>query len=56
MPVGPGSWVPTPPAFAAASTPYWGNNRPIISGSIMNTQPNAPVAYSEDPIRLFSKW
>ena len=48
-PVGPGLWVPTPPAFAAASLPYWGNNRPIIAGSIDNTQPGAPIAYSEDP-------
>jgi hypothetical protein len=47
-PVGPGLWVPTPPAFAAASTPYWGNNRPIIAGSIDNTQPGPPIAYSED--------
>src|SRR4051812_27477941 len=48
-PVGPGLWVPTPPSFAPASTPYWGNNRPIIAGDIDNTQPGAPVAYSEKP-------
>jgi len=48
-PVGPGLWVPTPPAFAPASTPYWGNNRPIISGDIDNTQPGAPITYSEKP-------
>jgi PAP2 superfamily len=48
-PVGPGLWEPTPPAFANAGTPYWGNNRPIIAGSIDNTQPGAPIAYSEDP-------
>ena len=48
-PVGPGLWVPTPPGFAAASTPYWGNNRPIIAGSTDNTQPGAPLAYSEVP-------
>jgi hypothetical protein len=30
-PVGPGLWVPTPPLYAPASTPYWGNNRPIIA-------------------------
>ncbi|MGN6530282.1 MAG: vanadium-dependent haloperoxidase [Ginsengibacter sp.] len=48
-PVGAGLWVPTPPAFAAASTPYWGNLRPIIAGSIDNTQPGPPIAYSEDP-------
>jgi hypothetical protein len=47
--VGPGLWVPTPPAFAPASTPYLGNNRPIIAGSMDNTMPGAPIAYSEDP-------
>jgi hypothetical protein len=48
-PVGAGLWVPTPTAFAAASGPYWGNNRPIIAGSGDNTQPGPPPAYSEDP-------
>lgn len=52
-PVGPGLWVPTPPAFAAASTPYWGNNRPIIAGSIHNTQPGPAIGYSENPKSLF---
>ena len=47
-PVGAGLWVPTPPALAAASTPYWGNNRPIISGSGEDTQPGAPTPYSTD--------
>jgi hypothetical protein len=48
-PVGPGLWVPTPPAFAKASGPYWGNDRPIIVGSGDNAQPSAPMPYSEDP-------
>jgi hypothetical protein len=48
-PAGLGLWVPTPPAMAAASTPYFGNLRPIIKGSIDNTQPGPPIAYSEDP-------
>ena len=48
-PVGPGLWEPTPPAKAAASTPYWGNNRTIIAGSIDNTQPGPPTEYSENP-------
>ena len=55
LPVGAGLWVPTPPAFAAASTPYWGNNRPIISGSILNSQPGDPTPYSEDPNSDFFK-
>ena len=52
-PVGPGLWEPTPPGFGAASTPYWGNNRPIITGSTDNTQPGPPIAYSEDPKSAF---
>lgn len=48
-PTGPGLWKPTAPAYAAAATPYWGNNRTVISGSIINTQPTAPVSYSADP-------
>jgi len=47
-PSGPGMWVPTPPANAPASTPYWGKNRTIISGSIANTRPAPPVAYSAE--------
>jgi hypothetical protein len=54
-PVGPGLWVPTPPAFAAASTPYWGNLRTIVAGSGDNTQPGAPTAYSENPASDFYK-
>jgi hypothetical protein len=52
-PVGPGLWVPTPPAFAAASTPYWGENRPMVAGSIEGTQPGPPIPYSEDPASPF---
>ncbi len=46
-PTGPGLWVPTPPAYAPAQEPYWGNLRPIIAGSIDNTQPGPPIPYSE---------
>jgi len=52
-PTGLGLWVPTPPALAKASTPFWGNNRPIVAGSIDNTQPGAPTPYSEDPSSPF---
>jgi hypothetical protein len=54
-PAGRGLWVPTSPVFAPASTPYWGNNRPIISGDIDNTQPAAPITYSEKPGSPFYK-
>ena len=46
VPVGAGLWKPTPPAFTAPATPYWGNNRPIITGSTSNTQPAPTLAYS----------
>ncbi len=55
VPVGFGLWVPTPTAFAAPSGPFWKNNRPIIASSGDNTQPGAPVAYSEDPKSAFYK-
>lgn len=45
-PVGDGLWVPTPPNNSPAITPYWGNNRNIILGSIANTDAIAPPAYS----------
>ena len=53
IPTGDGLWVPTAPAFANPVTPYWGENRPVIKGSINNTQPNAPIAYSTDPTAAF---
>jgi PAP2 superfamily len=46
---GPGYWVPTPPTFAAAATPHWGNNRTVVKGSIYNTQSPAPIEYNSDP-------
>ncbi|HZE85112.1 MAG TPA: vanadium-dependent haloperoxidase, partial [Puia sp.] len=53
FPVGPGLWIPTPTAFAKASGPFWGNDRPIIAGSGDNAQPGPPMAYSEDPKSSF---
>jgi hypothetical protein len=52
-PTGPGLWKPTPPASASASTPYWGNNRTVVSGSITNAPVPAPTAYSADPTSPF---
>jgi len=54
-PIGPGLWVPTPPAFTAAIAPYWGNNRTIVQGSIDDALAAPPVAYSEDPSSDFFK-
>lgn len=48
-PLGEGYWVPTPPAFAAANVPGWGDNRTILVGSIANTTPAAPLAFSTKP-------
>jgi hypothetical protein len=48
-PTGPGLWVPTAPAFAAAASPYWGNNRPVAEGSTDNTGVPHPQAFSTDP-------
>lgn len=52
-PTGEGLWKPTPPAFANPATPYWGNNRTIITGSTNNTQPGSPLSYSTDPASSF---
>jgi hypothetical protein len=49
VPAGAGLWKPTPSAFAAPVTPYWGNNKPVIYSSTEGTQPAAPIAYSTDP-------
>jgi hypothetical protein len=54
-PNGPGKWEPTPPNFAKAVTPYWGNLRTIVKSSIDNTQPLPPPSYSEDTASDFYK-
>ena len=48
-PVGPGIWAPTPPAFAPAFGPYWGNNRLFVAGSLDDSAPDTPPVYSTDP-------
>ncbi len=52
-PAGAGFWVSTPPAFANAMQPYWGQNRPFVlpSGAACPAQP--PPAYSEDAASEF---
>ncbi len=54
-PTGAGLWVPTPPALAPPSTPYWGNNRSVIAGSTDIAAPAAPPSYSTDPASAFYK-
>lgn len=53
-PVGPGLWVPTPPLFAAAFGPYWGNNRLFVAGSLDGSAPSPPPIYSTDTSSLLS--
>lgn len=48
-PAGPGLWAPTPPGFAPAFGPYWGNHRLFIAGSLDDIASPAPPAYSTDP-------
>ncbi len=55
IPSGPGKWEPTPPGFAKPVTPFWGELRTMVRGSIDNTQPPPPPAYSEDTASAFFK-
>ncbi|MBC6605813.1 vanadium-dependent haloperoxidase [Hymenobacter sp. BT188] len=55
LPVFPGSWVLTPPAFAAPQGPFLQNSRPFLAHSLTATAPPLPVAYSEDPSSEFYK-
>ncbi len=48
VPGGPGLYEPTPPAFIPPIHPYMGNCRTFVKGSIENTIPPPPVAFSED--------
>jgi hypothetical protein len=52
-PNGPGQWKPTPPQNAAPLTPYWGNNRPMITGSTDGAQPEPAPNYTTDPQSSF---
>ncbi|HJS56340.1 MAG TPA: vanadium-dependent haloperoxidase [Chitinophagaceae bacterium] len=54
-PSGPGLWAPTPPGFAPAFGPYWGNHRLFVACSIDDTAPPAPPAYSTDPSSNYYK-
>src|SRR6185503_14253379 len=54
-PSGPGKWVPTPPNYSKPVTPHWGSLRTMVGGSTINTQPPAPIPYSEDSSSAFYK-
>jgi hypothetical protein len=55
IPVFPGAWVPTPPAFLAPVGPYLKDSRPLLKYSLTATAPPIPVPYSEDPSSGFYK-
>jgi hypothetical protein len=52
-PAGSGKWTSTAPAFQKAMQPFWGSNRTFIPQCAQNTQPEAPIAYSEVANSLF---
>ncbi len=54
-PVFPGAWVPTPPAFAAAAGPYFGNCRTFLNIFSTGTTTPPPFPYSEDTSSAFYK-
>lgn len=52
-PVGPGSWVPTPPGFQRALQPTWGANRCMAIDDGRACDPGPPPAFSTDPGSAF---
>lgn len=54
-PGGPGQWSATPPAFAPALLPWWGENRPFALKGADDCPAPPPLAYSEDSSSAFYK-
>jgi hypothetical protein len=53
-PVGPGLWVPTPPAFVPDPLqPCWGQLRPLVLTSREECAPPPPPTYATDPASEF---
>ena len=52
-PVGPGLWVPTPPAFSPALQPFWGANRTLAIADGRAVSPGDHPPYSEQAWSLF---
>ena len=52
-PVGPGLWMPTPPAFAPATFANWGRSRPLVLNSDAGADQGPPVPYSTDPASAY---
>ncbi len=55
LPVFPGSWEPTPPAFSNPFFPYLGKARPFLEKSLAIKALPFPYPYSEDPSSPFYK-
>lgn len=53
IPVFPGSWEKTPPAFANPAVPYFGNNRTFLQEYASGNAPAFPIDYSEEPTSDF---
>jgi membrane-associated phospholipid phosphatase len=51
----PGAWSVTPPLFAPALLPYWGENRPFVLKRAADCPAPPPPAYSEDRGSAFFK-
>ena len=54
-PSGPGQWAATPPSFAPALLPWWGDNRPFALQAASDCPAPPPPAYSEEPGSAFYK-
>lgn len=52
-PVGPGLWVPTPPAHLSALQPFWGANRCMALSSADQCDPGPPPVFSTDETSAF---
>jgi hypothetical protein len=55
IPQFPGSWVPTPPAFANPVGPFLKDSRPFLAYSLTASAPKLPFPYSEDKSSKFYK-
>ncbi|OQP39810.1 hypothetical protein A4H97_16445 [Niastella yeongjuensis] len=54
-PVTPGSWVPTPLAYASPVGPFLADSRPFLEYSLTDLAPPLPFPFSEDTSSLFYK-
>jgi hypothetical protein len=48
---GPGGWIPTPPAFAAAATPWLGKMRPFTMNTAADFRPDGPTPLGSEPFK-----